>query len=325
MKTSIFIRKKLYGENSLEELAKTLEKDGEVTLYEFPEFSNSLRGILRNIKFARKFKGDVNHVFQSSGAYISLFVPNTVVTYHDLFTAFAGKRGIGRILTKILHVTIPAIFAKKLICISEQTRNELISYSKLARRKSIVIYNGRNLISGCAERYFNFNCPTILHIGTAPRKNLKGLIQAVEGLKIHLDIVGKLNDEYISALQKYKIDYSNYVEVSSEKIVELYKTSDIVSFPTFAEGFGLIIIEANQIGKPVISSDIPVIHEVANDACHFVNPNDIQEIKDGILKIWHDEYYRCRLIELGYKNAERFTLDKMRKNYYNLYEDVYKK
>lgn len=326
MKISIFLRKKLYGENSLEELAHNfVYGNHQVALYEFPEYSNSLKGIVRNLKFAIKHKGDVNHVFQSSGGYISIFCKNTIVTYHDLFTVFAGKKKISYLIAKLLHITVPAIFAKKLVCISEQTRNDLLKYSRLAKKKSVVIYNGRKIDFVSKNKEFNTLKPTLLHIGTAPRKNLKNIILAISGLNVHLDIVGKLNNEYLTLLKENKIDYKNYIDVPFQKIIDLYNESDIVSFPTFAEGFGMIIVEANILGKPVISSDIPIIHEIANDACLYVNPNNVQEIHDAILKLWHDKYSRESLVQRGYENAKRFSLEKMRENYYKLYQEVYKK
>jgi len=53
-----------------------------------------------------------------------------------------------------------------------------------------------------------------------------------------------------------------------------YRASDVLLFPTLEEGFGLPVIEAFASGIPVVSSDIPVMSEVAGNAAQLVDPVD---------------------------------------------------
>ena len=59
--------------------------------------------------------------------------------------------------------------------------------------------------------------------------------------------------------------------------------------------------------------------EVAGDAALIVNPYNIDEIRNGILKIINDDDYRNDLVEKGFKNAERFAVNKISNEYLKLY------
>jgi glycosyltransferase involved in cell wall biosynthesis len=72
-----------------------------------------------------------------------------------------------------------------------------------------------------------------------------------------LIVVGKMTDKQKGLATKYQLDIENLVHVPYEKILDAYKRCDILCFPSFYEGFGLPIIEAQAIGRPVITSNVP--------------------------------------------------------------------
>ena len=82
------------------------------------------------------------------------------------------------------------------------------------------------------------------------------------------------------------------------------------------------IIEANIVGRPMITSNLLSMPEVAGDAALIVNPYNIDEIRNGILKIINDDKYRNGLIEKGFRNAERFTIKYIEKKYFELYNEL---
>ena len=79
------------------------------------------------------------------------------------------------------------------------------------------------------------------------------------------------------------------------------------------------IVEANIVGRPVITSNLYSMPEVAGDSALLVDPYKTEEITNGINKIINDEAFRSELINRGYRNAERFTLKKMAEQYSLLY------
>ena len=185
-----------------------------------------------------------------------------------------------------------------------------------------VIYNPYNPAFTYSEKEFNTHSPMILHIGTAARKNLLRVIEALSEMNCKLWIVGKLNSELLTALKLFKIDYSNEVDVPFERIVELYNQCDIVSFPSIYEGFGMPVIEANATGRVVLTSNRASIPEVAGDAAYYVDPLNIDSIKKGFLDLTTKGDLRERLIRNGRKNILRFKIDKIVDQYRSLYNQI---
>jgi glycosyltransferase involved in cell wall biosynthesis len=106
------------------------------------------------------------------------------------------------------------------------------------------------------------------------------------------------------------------------KILELYKNCDIVSFPSLAEGFGIIIIEAQKTGRCILSSNINIIREVGGNGYLSVDPYNIEDIRNGFLKIINDAPLRKRIINDGLNNVKRFTYEIFINSYKELYENL---
>ena len=112
------------------------------------------------------------------------------------------------------------------------------------------------------------------------------------------------------------------INLSDSEMIEEYKKTDVVSFISLFEGFGMPIIEANKVGRPVITSDIPVLREVAGDAAYFVDPTSVESIRNGFLQLLEDANLRQSLVEKGYENVKRFDVNKIRNQWINLYNSI---
>jgi len=82
------------------------------------------------------------------------------------------------------------------------------------------------------------------------------------------------------------------------------------------------ILEAQAVGRPVITSNILSMPEVAGDAACLVDPFDVSAIREGILKIIQDGSYREELIRKGQMNIRRFDPEKIALQYLDLYKKV---
>lgn len=129
----------------------------------------------------------------------------------------------------------------------------------------------------------------LLMVGTIePRKNHSLVIDALEsGLAdkgVSVIFAGKIgwNVEQLKDRMENHPLYGKqlffFERPNDATINYLYKNAFAVAFPTFNEGFGLPIIEAFQLGTPVVASDIAVLHEVAGDFADYFNPNDKQDL-----------------------------------------------
>ncbi len=139
---------------------------------------------------------------------------------------------------------------------------------------------------------------------------------------MELTIIGKLSNELKNTLTQHKINFVNKTNLSRSEIYQEYIHTDIVAFISLREGFGLPIIEANAIGRSVISSNLSSMPEVAGNAAHLVNPHNIEAIKNGFIKLINENEYRTQLIENGWKNAQLYTPEIIAEQYQLLYTEI---
>jgi glycosyltransferase involved in cell wall biosynthesis len=220
-----------------------------------------------------------------------------------------------------LWIFIPSFKCKYITVISEKTRDDFINVCPWARGKTTIIPDPISPLFKYSEKEFNITRPKILLIGTSQNKNHERIIKAIRNINCELIIVGKLSEEEKRILNRENILFSNYYMISEDEIVELYKLCDIVLFPSTYEGFGMPIIEGQRTGRCVITSNLEPMKSVAGGAACLVNPYDVRDIEQGILKVINDKAYRDKLIENGLINSDSYSSDKIAA----LYEDVYRR
>lgn len=321
-----FQRKPCDFHYSIEKLFDTirahLPNDVIVSVKTCPYYSIGIISRIKNILFAYRNRGMINHI-TGDIHYLSLGLPiyNTINTYHD-FTFLQTKNPFKYAFLKLFWVTIPVKRSRILTVISEATKNELISLTHCSEDKIIVI---PNIISSHfirVPKQFNSEKPIVLHIGTTPNKNTERLIEAIRGIHCQLFIVGKLSKYHLTLLQNYNIDFTNYFQVDEVKLAEIYQQSDLLSFCSLNEGFGIPILEAQATGRPVITSNISSMPEVAGDGACLVNPYKVLSIREGILKVIHQADYREELIQKGLKNVKRFNAQEVAEKYAIIYKEI---
>ncbi len=136
-------------------------------------------------------------------------------------------------------------------------------------------------------------------------------------------IIGKISEEIKKLLKDNAVECEIYDRrLSEEEVINEYNKSDLLAFVSTLEGFGMPIIEANVIGRAVITSNITAMPEVAGDAAHYINPFSIQDIHHGFVKLINDKDYRNKLIEKGYENSARFSPKNIAQQYAQLYYKI---
>jgi glycosyltransferase involved in cell wall biosynthesis len=87
----------------------------------------------------------------------------------------------------------------------------------------------------------------------------------------------------------------------------LYAEADAMVFPTFFGPTNIPVLEAWAFGCPVVTSDIRGIREQVNDAAILVDPRSVEDIADGIYRLWTDESLRLTLAGKGKRQLSTYT------------------
>lgn len=297
-------------------ISKQVEKDG-VDLY---------HGLSNELPFGLKKRG-----------------VKSVVTIHDL-------------IFKTLPDTFPLIDrqiydwkfrssckrANKVIAISESTKQDIIKYYKIDPQKIEVVYQTCNPLfyesideNLSAEVLKAHNIPNdfLLYVGSVePRKNLKGIIEAIalldEKERLPLIVIGGIKDaKYKKAcdvvIEKHQLQKSiRFISnLSNNKDLQhVFYQAKALIYPSFYEGFGLPVVEALLSKTPVITSTVSSLPEAAGPHSILVNPNEAQEIAEGIKCILTDEKKAKEMAEKGYLFAiETFAPEVLTKQMQDLY------
>ena len=228
--------------------------------------------------------------------------------------------------------------AKKIITISNSSKNDIIKMYKVNPDKIAVVYPGIKIQNSKIrvqnmedlKEKFGIASPYILFVGTLqPRKNIVRLVEAFSKLQgeIKLVIVGKKGwqfEEILNAPKKYGVE--NRVKfldsVSDEDLPSLYKNALCFCLPSLYEGFGLPILEAMQYGCPVATSNVSSLPEAGGDAAVYFNPENVEDIKNSLESIIQSSELRDKLIKKGYEQVKKFSWEKTARETLKVLEEV---
>lgn len=284
------------------------------------------RGVFKRIYNILEASFNQQHINHITGDihFISYLMSGnkTILTVLDCVYEF-NTSGIKRYLIWFFWYFLPLHRVSYVTVISEATKSRLTDLCRINPDKIIVIPCCVSPKYMYKPKPFNSQCPIILQVGSGNNKNIIRLAEALQGISCRLVIIGKLLSNQTEALLKYNILYSNYHTLTEDEVINKYIECDMVSFVSVYEGFGMPIIEANATGRPVVTSNLLSMPEVAGNAACIVDPYSVNEIRDGILKIITNETYRNQLIENGLNNVNRFTPISVSKQYSDLYHKLY--
>ncbi len=266
-----------------------------------------------------------------------------VLTIHDLIlkrfpTRRASKLNLASYWFKNLayHLVISLAFkrAKKIIAVSEFTRQDIFKYFKVDLKKIKKIYEGapKNVLAESTQtdeklKKLKINRPYLLYVGNAyPHKNLTKMVQAFLKLnkpEYQLVLVGEL-DYFYSCLKEPLEQISDSVVftdfVSDQELQVLYQNALAYIFPSLCEGFGLPPLEAMSYGLPVISSNSSCLPEILGKAALYFNPGQIDKIAEAMQEILTNQNKRKELISQGKERIRMYNWLDMAKQTLAVYQ-----
>jgi glycosyltransferase involved in cell wall biosynthesis len=283
------------------------------------------QGVLSRVLDAMRARlqcGSVNHVV-GDVHYLTWFMPRhkTILTVHDC-VSLERLTGARRWIFWFFWYWLPLHRARHVTVISEYTREALLEW---------VHYPGRiQVIPPPLSAEFTA-CPLpprtallrLLQVGTKANKNLLRVIEASSGLAVLLVIIGELTDEMKETLQRFAVPFENYIELDRAELLSQYQKAHAMVFASTYEGFGLPIIEAQAVGRPVITSNLCSMPEAAGGAACLVDPFDVNDIRRGIQRLIEDPTYCDELVHKGYENAAQYAPARIAAQYAELYRNVH--
>jgi glycosyltransferase involved in cell wall biosynthesis len=268
-------------------------------------------------------QADVNHITGDVHFLSILLRPSkTVLTIHDCVT-LDRLTGFKYKVFNFFWYWLPAKRAVVITVISESTKKELLRHLGRGSWPIVVIPNFVSPGFKFSKKPFFSACPVVLQIGTKSNKNIERVAAALKGIDCKLVIIGKLTPSQITVLESNKIDYENFFGVSRESLIIHYQKCDLVMFASLYEGFGLPILEAQAVGRPVITSNLFSMPEVGGEGACYVDPYQAEDIRSAVGRIINDATYRNELIRSGISNVEKYQLTNIAGQYAELYRAVH--
>jgi len=313
-------------ENSFAQLTKVWPASISPVSFEAKCYSNGLLNRLKIILETRRIRADLLHI--TGDIHFAALAwpkwrrnrPKVVLTIHDIGFLHDFK-GLRRWLMRLFWVQLPLRCIDYLVTVSEATKRAVLNEAPwLNPTKISVIPTVVPQHFTPREKQPNNSKPVGLHIGLAENKNLKRHAEALEGMDIHLEIIGEPSRSDLALLEKHNIDFSWQSKLTDGEMQEAYATSDFLLFASTLEGFGMPIIEAQMVGLPVITSDRDPMREVAGDAALLCDPLVTHSIRASIEEVIGNLEKREDLIQKGFVNCNRYAPATSAAMLNNLYE-----
>ena len=278
----------------------------------------------RNIK---KWKPDLIHY---TYYYDKIKKQNTsIVTVYDLIHEITSSK-INKVIKpkkKMLDI------ADHIICISKNTKNDLLNFYDIDEKKVSVIYLGGNhlekKLSKLPEKFNNKSY--ILYVGSREKyKNFEILLKGFsksKKLSTSLDIVlfggGKLTKKEKALLSDLKINENKIIQVDGDETIlkNLYKAAKVFVFPSLYEGFGLPLLESVENDCPIVCSDIPIFREILNDSAFYFKPDSCESLIVSLEKVVFssDDFLTKKKYDLL---KGKFTWEECSANTLDLYKKI---
>lgn len=301
----------------------------------------------------RLYRGNHKNTFfhicdHSNSPYLSVLPKKrTGITCHDVLAirgalgykdAYCSASPMGKILQKWILEHLKN--AHILTTVSQFTMGQLLELvgkdvSKQKRWK--VIYNTFNgdfkpiaqeEVKQTIEKYGLLPSKYLLHIGSSlPRKNRRMLLEMVallgEEWEGKICFAGQIIDEALKQeIKKLGLGQRvvSIVKPGHATLLALYSGCEAFVFPSFSEGFGWPVIEAQACGVPVVASDIEPMPEVSGGAALHASPYSALAFANAFIDI-REPNKRQSMIQKGFENCKRFDKQHIIQQFLSLYQN----
>ncbi len=255
----------------------------------------------------------------------------TVVTVFDMIHELFSEE-FAQSDTTIEQKRIAVEKADHVICISENTRNDLISILNTAPDRVTRVYLGFDNLApfGKTASQERMGRPFLLYVGArGGYKNFEGLLRAVtisKNLVRDFDLVafggGHFSAAEIDTIKRlgFRAGQVRQMSGGDDLLAVHYDQACAFVYPSLYEGFGLPPLEAMAHKCPVISSNTSSLPEVISNAAEFFDPRDVEQMAEAIERVVYSEERTGELVEAGTRRVKEFSWERCARETLAVYE-----
>jgi glycosyltransferase involved in cell wall biosynthesis len=210
--------------------------------------------------------------------------------------------------------------ADAIICVSENTRKDLLERYSIPEEKIRVIYQASDIDASLSYGPEQVpSRPYYLYVGSrAHYKNFDGLLRAFEKTvsvkpELTLCVVGSpftAGESRLIGDLRLTTHVQHFRDVSDSHLAKLYRCSLALVYPSFYEGFGIPPLEAMSCATVAIVSNVSSLPEVVGDAGLMFDPNSVDELTEIMRELPDNPAIRESLIAKGLARARKFSWDR---------------
>lgn len=309
------------------------------------------RGLVWGVKVAQIPKTfRLVHCMSENMAHLAInsFRPDIVHETYYTTTNFLPK-GAKRVLTvyDMIHEKYASSFlraeetitakqsavlrADHVICISENTRKDLLEMFEVPDDKVSVVHLGYDALIPTSLPEITLP-PYLLFVGSrGGYKNFEGLLRAIANsqfLKNNFSIIcfggGAFSIEETNLISMLGLSLENVRQIGGgdDILANLYKGAEAFIYSSYYEGFGIPPLEAMSLGCPVICSDTSSLPEVVGDAGEYFDPANYESISLAIEKVVQSQEIRDELVQKGYSRCMNFSWEKCASETMSIYRSL---
>lgn len=242
----------------------------------------------------------------------------SVVTVHDMIhELFPGDFPGNDSTSSLKRASVSR--ARHVICVSENTKNDLLRLCDLRPERVSVVHHGVTPLSTeFLVKPLDIGRPYFLYVGN--RGGYKNFRRFVQAFALSKDLVrsasvlcfggGAFGADEANLINSLGLDsVVSHMYGADSDLASAYRGAIALVYPSTYEGFGLPPLEAMQNGCAVTCSNVSSIPEVVGDAGLYFDPTDEDSIADSLQRMLTDRTMRTNYIQRGYARAKKFSSD----------------
>lgn len=274
---------------------------------------------------------------------LPLFLPaKSVITIHDVaFRYFKHCYSFSQYWMLELSTRRAVKKSWKIIVPSVATKKDLINLYNCPQNKIVVIPHGapeypkilqfNSLEKEKLIKRFGLKDDDLFIFYVGRLESKKNLVRLIEGFSRFLKefpdwklvLAGKNgvgHEKITEAISRLGLEKNVILPgyVTEREKLFLMSACRIVAFPSLYEGFGLPVLEGFAMRRPVLTSKVSSMPEVAGDAAFLVDPEKVEEIGVGLKRLASDGFFVNQLINKGEKQVARFEWEKAARQTYDV-------